>query len=451
MIAPARVAAYKILSAISSGHGDLSHAIAHARATLSDTRDRALATEIATGVQRWRAALDHLIVHFARRSIDRLDAEVVEILRLSLYQLVHLSRVPPRAVVDDAVNLARRVGKKSAAAFVNGVLRNVLRSLPQLPFPSRPSSSDDREAWLDYFSITLSHPRWLVSRWHDRLGPQVTERWLQFNNQAAALTLRANRLRATREELQARLLALGVATRIGHYAPDALIVEEGRPTGEDFVIQDEASQLVTLLAGSNPGRLVLDTCASPGGKATAIATTLQASDPSARLVACDLRRQRMELLQRTIVSTGAPGILLVQANVMDPPPFAVPFDCVIVDAPCSGLGTLRRDPDVKWRRVESDLAILATAQRIMLRHASSAVAPGGRLVYATCSSEPEENEAVVRDFLQHVPGFARQDARNVHARLPAVVVDSEGHLRTSPDAHGLECFFGAVFERTANR
>ena len=189
MIALARVAAYDILTAVSRRRADLPDAIAHARGTLRDDRDKALAAEIATGVQRWRAALDHLIVHFSKRPLDRLDTEVVEILRLSAYQLLHLTRVPSAAVVDDAVNLTGRVGKRSASGLVNAVLRALSRARKNLPLPSRPADPGDVRAAIDYFTITLSHPEWLVSRWHRRHGFEATEQWLRFNNTAAPLKI----------------------------------------------------------------------------------------------------------------------------------------------------------------------------------------------------------------------------------------------------------------------
>jgi len=465
MIAPARVAAYRILSQVSSGRADLPGAIAHARAALADERDRALATEIATGVQRWRAALDYLIVHFSKRELDRLDPEIVEILRIGVYQLQHLSRVPASAVVDDAVDLSRRAGKASAGGFVNAVLRNITRNRSSLPLPPRPADSRDRQAALQYLSVTLSHPRWLVSRWYDRLGFEAAEAWARFNNEAAPLTLRANRLRTSRDDLLDRMATLNVDARPGRFAPDAVIVRKGHPSGNDFVIQDEASQLVTLLAGPAPGPRVLDACASPGGKATALAATMRHAFPQigrsradlqvgrlghgswSGLVACDVRSRRMDLLRRTVRDTGAEGIDLVQADLLQPLPFNVPFDCVIVDAPCSGLGTLRRDPDIRWRRREGDLQVLADSQLRMLRHAADAVAPAGRLVYATCSGEPEENEQIADRFLRLFPDFAAIDARAAHPLLPGSVVDVRGHLRTAPDLHGLEAFFGAVFEK----
>lgn len=450
MIAPARVAAYGILKAISTGSADLPSAIAAARAGLPDERDRALAAEIAAGVQRWRAALDHLIAAFSKRPIDRLDAEIVEILRLSAYQILHLTRVPTSAVVDDAVELARRAGKRSAAGFVNAVLRSISRKRQSLPLPSRPDDPTDRESALAYLSITLSHPRWLAARWYDRLGFEQAEAWMRFNNRAAPLTLRANRFRMTPENLTNRLMADDIRVSRARFAPDALIIEEGHPlrgAGLDqgwFVVQDEASQLVALLA-SPPGEArVLDTCASPGGKSTAIAASMQGRG---LVVSCDVRPRRIELLRRTIAVTAASNVRIVQADLLKPLPFSQPFDVVVVDAPCSGLGTLRRDPDIRWRRREDDLTALAATEITMLQNAAEAVRPGGRLVYATCSSEPEENEGVADAFVTSTPGFVPVHAHIAAPDLPTAVIDARGHLRTEPDRHGLEAFFGAVFER----
>jgi 16S rRNA (cytosine967-C5)-methyltransferase len=456
MIAPARIAAYEILRAVSSGRADLPTAIASARDSLRDDRDRALAAEIATGVQRWRAALDHLIAVLSKRAVDRLDSEVVDILRLSGYQLLHLTRVPASAVVDDAVKLTRRAGKQSAAGFVNAVLRTLSRRRNDLPLPARPpspqvSTNDDgggRDATLDYLAVTLSHPRWLVERWLDRYGFNATEAWLRFNNTPAPLTLRANRLRATPEEVIQRLAQDDVHLFRGRFAPDALIVESGHPLRDRpeglFVVQDEASQLVALLAEPRPGWRVLDACASPGGKTTALAAAL---DASGRLIAGDVRHRRMTLLRKTLTAAGADQVRLVQMDLLHPLPFTRPFDLVLVDAPCSGLGTLRRDPDLRWRRNERDLPALAAAELVMLQHAAAAVAPGGRLVYATCSSEPDENEGVVDAFLATTPAFAPLDAREAAPRLPRELIDARGHLRTVPHTHGLEAFFGAVLVR----
>lgn len=448
MIAPARVAAYDILTAVSSGNADLPAAIAFSRSALRDDRDRALAAEIATGVQRWRGALDHLIVEFSKRRIDRLDSEIVEILRLSIYQLLHLTRVPASAVVDDAVDLAKRSGKKSAAGFVNAILRTVSRRRRDLPLPARPDDPSNRDAALDYLSITLSHPRWLAARWLDRYGFEAAESWVQFNNAAAPLTLRVNRLVTTPEALIKTLDDEDVIVRRGQFAPDALLVDEGYPLrGEGlanglFVVQDEASQLVALAAGARPGDRILDACASPGGKTTAMAAAL---DGSGSIVASDLRDRRIQLLRQTVRATRAPHVTIVQANLLKPLPFGSVFDLVVVDAPCSGLGTLRRDPDIRWRRSEHDLPALAAAELTMLRNAAAVVAPGGRLLYATCSSEPEENENVADSLLAARPDFAALDIRKAAEGMPAAVIDDHGRLRTEPHRHGLEAFFAALF------
>ena len=449
MIGRARVAAYEILRRVSTGRSDLPAALADVRDQLADERDRALATDIVTGTVRWRAALDHLIGHAAKRPVARLDAEVVEILRLSLYQLLHLTRVPASAVVDDAVDLTKKAGKKSASGFVNAVLRSISRSRSALPLPPRPANTADRAAVLDYLSLTLSHPRWLAERWLDRVGFDRAEAWQMFNNEPALLTLRANPLRVSRDELLERLLANDVEAHAARYAPDGLVVDKGNVRDEaargEFVVQDEASQLVALLAGPEPGALVLDTCASPGGKATGVAMTLGVGE---RLIACDVRDRRMALLQRTVAACGAANIRLVQADVTVPLPFNARFSTVIVDAPCSGLGTLRRDPDIRWRRGAESLPALAAAQRVMLRNAARVVADGGRLVYSTCSSEPEENEQIADAFLATHSEFRLVRADAAHPQVAADLVDARGHLRTEPDRHGLELFFGAVFERT---
>jgi 16S rRNA (cytosine967-C5)-methyltransferase len=450
MIAPARVAAYNILCAVSAGKTDLPSALAHARTTLPDERDRALAAEITAGVQRWRGTLDHLIVQFSKRRIDRLDPEIVEILRLSAYQLLHLTRVPAAAVVDDAVDLTKKAGKRSASGFVNAVLRTIARKRSSLPLPPRPADATDRGAALDYLSITLSHPRWLAERWLDRFGLDTAEAWMQFNNTPGSVTLRANRLQLTRDALVGQLADGDVQVHATTYAPDGLVVDEGHPLRGDgqerglFVVQDEASQLVTLLAGDRPLTRVLDTCASPGGKTTAIAALMEGRG---LLVACDVRDRRVDLLRRTVTASGAGNVRIVQADLLKPLPFGSRFECVLVDAPCSGLGTLRRDPDIRWRRRESDLPAMAAAELTMIHHAAEMVAPGGRLVYATCSSEPEENEGVADAFLATTPGFTALHAGQATARLTDTLLDARGHLRTQPHLHGLEAFFGAVFTR----
>ena len=347
--------------------------------------------------------------------------------------------------MNDAVSLTRRAGKRSAAPLVNAVLRRVSRERGRLPLPARPDDIEDREAVLDYLAVTLSHPRWLVSRWLDRYGFDATEAWARFNNTPAPLTLRANRLKTTPDALAVLLADAGVRTQRGRYAPDALVVTGGNPLLTDlanqglFVVQEEASQLVGIVAAARPGEQVFDACASPGGKTTAMAAAME---DRGLIVAADVRARRLELLTRTVAASGARIVRIVQADAGSPLPFAKQFDCVLLDAPCSGLGTIRRDPDLKWRRRERELTALAGMQLRMLRETARVVKPGGRLVYATCSSEPEENEDVVRAFAAE-GGFDPVVPADLPAAM-AALIDDEGHLRTSPFRDGLEAFFAAL-------
>jgi len=354
--------------------------------------------------------------------------------------------------MNPVVLVLQREIKTSASGFVNAVLRAISRRRDSLPLPPLPADAMDRPAALEYLSISLSHPLWLAARWYDRFGFEAARHWMEFNNRPAPLTLRLNRLRMERDELLSKLHADDVATAPTRFAPDGLVVTSGHPLrgpGLDegwFVVQDEASQLVALLAGDRPGPRVLDACASPGGKTTAIASAMRVADAPGRIIACDVRDKRIELLRRTVIASGADNVLIVQADLLQPLPFSERFDCVVVDAPCSGLGTLRRDPDIRWRRREEDLAELAAAQLRMVQHAAAMVAPGGRLVYATCSSEPDENDAVVARFVEGAPAFHVVPADRGSAALPRDVVDSRGFLRTLPHMHALEAFFGAVLQ-----
>jgi 16S rRNA (cytosine967-C5)-methyltransferase len=452
MIAPARAAAFRALRAIADDRADLPSALAHSRQQLSDERDRALAAEIVTGTLRWRRSLDHLIEHFARRRLEKIDTDVIDILRLSLYQLLHLDRVPASAVVDDGVNLVKAARKQSASGFVNAILRTVMRQRDRLPFPARPASLSDQRAALAYLGITHSHPEWLVERWFDRVGFEQTEAWVRFNNETPQLALRANTLRVTRDELGAALAQRDIETQATRYAPHGLLVASGNPLREGtdgtFFVQDEASQLVTLAVDARPGERILDLCASPGGKSTAMAADMR---DRGLLVACDVRPRRLSLLQSTVRASGAGHIRIVRVGTHGPLPFGLPFDRVLVDAPCSGLGTIRRDPDIRWHRTEQDLQDFARAQLALLARAADVVGPAGRLVYATCSSEPEENEAVVDAFLAAHDDFVLRDLRQDGTQVLRPLLDDRGMLRTLPFAHGLEAFFAAALVRRSGR
>ena len=449
MTAPARTAAYQAVRAVASGRADLPSALHTSRAHLTDERDRALAAEIVAGTLRWQRSLDHLIEHFSRRTIPKLDSEILAILRLSLYQLLHLTRVPASAVVDDAVDLTRAARKASASGLVNAVLRATLRQRHTLPLPSRPVDPSDRAAALAYLGITHSHPEWLVARWLDRYGFDATETWVRFNNETPSLTLRVNRLQATRETAIAALAQDDVDAEPTRFAPDGLVVTRGNPLrrapdGLVFV-QDEASQLVPAVVAASAGERILDLCASPGGKTLAMAADMT---DAGTIVASDVRPRRLALLQETIKTAASRCVTVVHVPQTGPLPFAARFDAVLVDAPCSGLGTVRRDPDIRWRRHERDLPALARDQLHLLMRAGDVVRRGGRLVYATCSSEPEENDDVVAGFVASRPDFGIVNL-HTHARAAiAPFIDAHGFFRTTPPAHGLEAFYAALLIRS---
>lgn len=435
MIAPARVAAYEVLRAVRTGRTDLGSALARHRASMEDERDRALAGEIAIGTLRWQGAFDHIISSFANRPLKKLDPEVVDVLRLTIFQILHLERIPVSAAVKDAVDLTGKVGKRSAAGLVNAILRRVSRERGRLRLPPRPADPADRDAAVAYLSVTLSHPAWLVSRWLDRYGFEPAEAWARFNNSPAPLTLRANTLKISRDELAAKLRDAGIECEPTAHARDGLVVRSGNPLTSPlhneglFVVQDEASQLVGSYAGARPGETVLDACASPGGKTLVMAGDMKGNG---RIVAADVRPRRLKLLRETLARCGASNITIVQADVTAVLPFPPVFDRVLLDAPCSGLGTVRRDPDIKWRRQEAELQVLGAAQLRMLETVAGVVNAGGVIVYATCSSEPEENDDVVEVFTSRHPEFQ---------------VEGEP-LRTLPFRDGLEAFFAAILVKT---
>lgn len=441
-----RLAALRVLTALERGQTTLPDELDRQRDTLDDPRDRGLLLELTTGVLRWRNALDAVLATASRRPLAGLTPEVRGILRLGVYQVRHLDRVPPHAVVHQAVELARAVRQASAAGFVNAVLRTLLRRQGGEVLPARPGVDGSRAEQTAYLSITLSHPAWLVERWLDLHGFEAAERWCRFNNTPPALAVRA--IRPGQVDLPSVAAEAGVDLEPAAYAHDAWILPAGAlsrlpPAVRDrLVVQEEGSQLVAQCTPLRAGGRLLDLCAAPGNK-----TVLLASRPDVGLaVASDRRVGRMKLLAATLERAGLrlPLVRLDAARVL---PFQRVFDTVLLDAPCSGLGTLRRDPDLKWRRSAEDLPRLAATQRAMLRSAAGVVAEDGCLVYATCSSEPEENEHVVDAFLAGHPEFRIRPLSETGFPEAGRVMTPRGCLRTWPYAHGLDAFFAAVLVR----
>jgi 16S rRNA (cytosine967-C5)-methyltransferase len=296
MTAPARAAAFRVLRTIASGAGDLGDALARTRDVLSDARDRALATDLATGTLRWRNAIDYQLQQRSARPLHKLDGALLDALRLGAYQLLHLDRVPVSAVVNDSVELVKRAGLTSAAGFANAVLRRLARERDTLSWPLPADVTT-------HLAVVHSHPAWLVERWLTRYGRAVTESWLQFNNQPPAMTVAVNRLRGTRAELMARLGEEGLDVAETAAAPHGVTIVSGRVLGSrafldgSCVIQDEASQVIPELVEARPGARVLDLCASPGGKTIALAAQC---GTDGTVVAADIRARRVTLLARTM-------------------------------------------------------------------------------------------------------------------------------------------------------
>lgn len=450
MIAPARRAAFAALVEIARGRADLDDALDRARESLADVRDVALLREIVTGTLRWQSRLDWSLAALSRLPLARLDLEVLVALRMAAYQLEYLDRVPASAIVDDAVGLVRGAKKSSATGLVNAVLRRLARGeRATLPVAAADASAAGIAAAL---AVSAAHPAWLIARWLARRPRDVVEAWLAFDNAPPPVTLRVNPLAGvTRDEVASRLADDGIVTAPCAAAPWGLVVQTGAVVAHALLadgtctIQDEGSQLAALVAPVGPGARVLDVCAAPGGKTLAYAW---AAGPAGRIVACDVRPRRLEVLRATLTRAHAGSVDVVAIDEAAALPFAAAFDVVAVDAPCSGLGTLRRDPDIKWRRAPEDLLRYQARQTDLLRRAAATVAPGGVLVYTTCSTEPEENVDVVARLLATAPDFTLRRADDgPSGQALAPFVDPDGCLRTDPVRHGLEGYFGAVLVR----
>jgi 16S rRNA (cytosine967-C5)-methyltransferase len=468
---PARRAAFEILRRV-----ELEGAYASVLLTNLDPGmredDRALCHELVLGVLRRRSWLDRALEHFASRRIDKIDLPVRLALRLGLYQLRFLSRIPPSAAVNESVNLVRAAGLRSAASFANAVLRRATREPDYDP-------TADVESAAEKLAIETSHPLWLIERWAKAFGFDETAALARANNEPAPIAFRLtakayakpNAAREIIKELEScggriapsKIAADGwrvsVRTRSGSDGiPNSTFVFNriaGRHAGEPparmpallrelsraglIYLQDEASQLVAHLLGTQPGERVLDVCAAPGSKTTHVAALARQS----LIVAGDLREHRLRTLSELAKPQGADSIKLIAFDATHRLPFtAGSFDRVLVDAPCSGTGTLRHNPEIRWRITPADIDELSKKQTQILANASAVVRAGGRLVYSTCSVEREENEHVVESFLRE-----HEDFRSAPLDAPADLQAEAGAIRTWPHRDGVDGFFVAAFER----
>lgn len=416
-----------------------------------DRRDRAFVTECVYGVVRWQGRIDWLLRHVCRRPLEALTPWIRNILRLGAYQCLWMHRVPQRAAVHESVALARRFGHAGTAALVNGVLRALVRQHHTFCPP------DPEVQPVAHLAIAFSHPEWLVERWLQRYGWARTRALCEINNQPPDITLRTNTRRTTPAALSRRLQEEG----LGRVAAATLHVNGLRVRGTDridrlpsyregwFQVQDEGAMLVAPLCAVEPGQWVLDACAAPGGKATHLAQLL---NDTGHVVALDAQPGRLRMLQDNVRRLQLSCITPIAADAAVSVPVRRRFDRILVDAPCSGLGVLRRHPDIKWRKTQDDLMPLQATQLSLLHQAQGHLAPDGRLVYSVCSNEPEETHEVVAQFLRHHPQLMLE-AIDPAAVLPRpCLAAAAGTLDLTPEQCGTDGVFVARFRhRRASR
>jgi 16S rRNA (cytosine967-C5)-methyltransferase len=440
-VSPARLAAFEILARVEDG-AYASVLLATRHDELSPA-DRALTNELVLGVLRQQLFLDTLIEHFANRKITTLDSAVILALRLGLYQLRFLSRIPASAAVNESVNLVRRARLRSAEDFANAVLRRAARE-PE--FDPLAEISDP----LERLAIETSHPRWLIERWVRHLGLDFTTEFVRANNLHPPLAFRVVTNQANELELVERLRASGASVEASQVSKGGWLLSGATSLLMELVregkayIQDEASQLVGNIVQPGAGQRILDLCAAPGSKTSHLADL---TDDRALIVACDLRQARLSTVIQTAKVQGFTSINCLQLDGLNLLPFSDDaFEAVLVDAPCSGTGTLRRNPEIRWRISAADLEDLSSRQKRLLANASRVVKPGGTLVYSTCSVEPEENEEVVADFLADHEAF-EQVVPMVNEGVSERLITPEKAVRTWPHRDGADGFFVAALRR----
>ena len=427
-VSPARSAAYEILLRV-EGMGAYASELLHgANARRLSDRDHRLCTELVMGVLRWRGALDKIIATQTGRELNKFDHEVSTSLRLGLYQLLCLDRVPARAAIYESVEIVKRARKRSAAGMVNAILRNVKNG----------------GAILDH---DAGHPHWLIERWRSTYGARLTNEIREYDQRTPPTAIRVGSPDVVRE-LEREAIELAPGRLLGSaFVVNAGDITRARPFLDHRVtIQDEASQLLALLVGK--GKTILDCCAAPGGKTRIMAE----QNPQATIFALDLHPRRAALVRR-LVALGNVQVIAADARRL---PLRGNFERILVDAPCSGTGTLARNPEIKWRLEQSDLQQMQAYQLAIISGAIAHVAPGGRLVYSTCSLEPEENEQVIDKLLAEHSAFhlvsCAQELDDLRSRGELVWPDissltSGPYLRTLPGVHPSDGFFAAILER----
>ena len=411
-----------------------------------ERRDRAFVTDCVYGVMRWQAKIDWLLGHVCRRPLETLTPWIRNALRLGVYQCLWMERVPERAAVHETVALARRFGHQGTARFVNGVLRTLLREHTTYRLP------DATTCPATHLAVAYSHPPWLVERWLQRYGWERTQALCAANNRPAGITLRANTLRITPDALARRLQHEGLQHIIpAPVAPEGLIVQgidrlETLPSYAEglFQVQDQGAMLVAPLCQARPGQRWLDVCAAPGGKTTHLAQLMR---DTGHILALDLQPGRLRLLRHNIKRLRLASVTALVADATCAPPIQGLCDGILIDAPCSGFGVLRRHPDIKWRKTAADLMALQAVQLQLLHIQQAWLAAHGVLVYSVCSNEPEETHQVVQRFLADHPDMRLDAIAHALASQSPGSAASPGTLDVTPEQWGTEGVFVARLRR----
>ncbi len=406
--------------------------------------DRGLYAELVFGVLRRQGTLDHILQQLLEKPMVELDPLALVILRIGLYQLTCLDRIPESAAVNESVNLAKLI-TPGTSGLINAVLRNYLRRRDTISFPDMAANPAAAIA------ARHSQPEWLAEQWIAQLGVAEAQQLAEASSQQPPLTLRVNTLRSDRSGLLQEFEKQGIEAAPCRFSPDGITLA-GRHTVSAlpgfeaglFAVQDEASQLAGQLLGAEPGERVWDACCAPGGKTCHIA---QIMDDRGELVATDISRSKLILVQDSLRRLGIGSVSTAVADLHQPDTFPDgSFDRILLDAPCSGLGVIRRNPEAKWRLFSGDITRLAAVQKTLLKNAATRLKQGGTLLYSTCSTSEAENELVVEDFLLHNPGFMLEDLNDLFPQWSQLIA-FYGMFRVWPHRHGMDGFFAARIRR----
>lgn len=402
--------------------------------------DKALLYEITHGVTRWMGRLDWILNGFYKGQFSKAIPNLKNGLRVALYQILFLDRIPDHAAVNEAVEFVKKLQGQKPADFTNAILRNIIRSKTAIRYP------DPEEDLVGYFTAYLSHPSWMVKRYIQRFGREDTEKLLNANNEKPYLTLRINALKATPEEFALLMNSVNLKFSQGNYLPEFFKLQNlTNITGWEyftkgyFNIQDESAGLACRLLDVSEDMRVLDLCAAPGGKTAYLASIMK---DKGEIVAIDKYESRLNLVRKNLTRLEVKSVRTVEADALE---FAdQQFDRVLADVPCSGTGTLSKKPDIKWKKNIFDIRANTELQYNILLKAASLVKVGGVVVYSTCSIEPEENFDLVKRFLENNPDFEFESAKD---RFPPELVDANGCIQTLPHIHQLDGAFAAKLIR----